>query len=287
MKFENAKIRDGIGVHGENNASSRTSILSNRRRSEISYLNTDQLIPYRKQSRRIFDEAEIKNLASTIEEHGIRQPLTVLRTDFNNPKFEVISGERRLRAAKLIGLKNVPCIIIEDSEKAEEIALIENIQRQDLHPIEIANSLKMLVDKLGWGGQTVLKNRIGLSNSQISELIKLTELSKEVQAVILEENFRGYENFRDLFLVKTDEEKINHIKNYGKGKTKRSPTASSSVLRLSFKNDELKVQKSALAKLDDVHREIIKNKLLEIIKEIECNSLDSSPPLRAEVSPRE
>lgn len=268
MKIENAKTREPNGVLSRHSDSSRVSIFSSSNRCEISYLRLDQLIPYHKQARKIFNQDEIDQLALTIKEHGIRQPLTVLRYDVNASNFEVISGERRLRAARQLGLKSVPCIIIDDVDKAEEIALIENIQRQDLHPIEIAKALKLLIDKKGWGGQTEIKSKIGMSNSQISELIKLTGLSYDVQDAILQENFRGRENFRKLFVLEDDEDKLRLIRGE-KCSIGGSPLKTLSVLRVSFLNDVIKIQKNSLSKLSECQRKLIKESLLEIIEQMD------------------
>jgi ParB family chromosome partitioning protein len=87
---------------------------------EIIYLSVTQLHPYKKQARKIFENLEIESLAETIKEHGIRQPLTVLRVQGDTVHFEVVSGERRLRAAKKLGLEKVPCIIIENEERQKK-----------------------------------------------------------------------------------------------------------------------------------------------------------------------
>ncbi len=178
MKINDAKVREtSDALKKPTDFSNRTSAFTDQHRTEITYLSVQQLVPYRNQARVIFDQTEIDALAETIKEHGIRQPLTVLRIDSDVVHFEVVSGERRLRAAKQLGLLKVPCIIITDEHKAEEIALIENVQRQDLHPVELARTLKKLMDKIGYGAQSELKSKVGLSQPKISELVKLVFLS--------------------------------------------------------------------------------------------------------------
>ena len=110
------------------------SIINSGNRFEVIYTDIDKVRPYNEQARTYFDESEIIALSKTIIEHGIRQPLTVIGTDEG---FQVVSGERRLRAAKLAGLKKVPIIIISDDKKAEELSLIENIQRKDLQLVSL------------------------------------------------------------------------------------------------------------------------------------------------------
>ena len=115
---------------------SRVSIGFEDEVGEFYYFSVDDLIPYKNQARSIFDEDEINKLSDTIKQHGVRQPLSIIKSKIVLDKYEVVSGERRLRAAKLAALKKVPCIIIKDEKDADEISLIENIQRQDLHPLE-------------------------------------------------------------------------------------------------------------------------------------------------------
>ena len=94
-----------------------SSIGMDKFRGEYYHLNVDILVPFKNQVRQVFHQSEIDSLAETIEAHGVRQPLTVLKRA--DGKYEVVSGERRLRAAKSIGLTKVPCIIIEDADQAE------------------------------------------------------------------------------------------------------------------------------------------------------------------------
>lgn len=215
MKLDNAKTReDSTLIKQKSTFSNRVSSFTENKRNEITYLSPNVLRPYKNQARVIFDDEEILNLADTIKEHGIRQPLTVLRISDDPVLFEIVSGERRLRAAKLVGLTSLPCIIIEDKSKADEIALIENIQRQDLHPLELARSLKMLLSNDNNLSQKDLGKKIGLLQSQISELLKLLDLSEDVQKVVLDKNYRGRDNFRDLLKLKNDREQLDLISKY-------------------------------------------------------------------------
>ena len=276
MKIDNAKIRITSNEFSSNTSvSKRVSVFSDDKRYEVAYLSIDQLKPYNKQTRKLFSEEEIEQLAVTIKEHGIRQPLTVLRSSSDELVFEVISGERRLRAAKLVGLLKIPCIIVEDLAKAEEIALIENVQRQDLHPMEIARALKSLIDRVGWGGQTELKSKVGLSNSQISELIKLNTLHPDVQNLILETDFRGRENLRKLFNISSQDAQVDFIKGMSGTSSFKKIKKTFSVLRLAFNENELKIQKKSLSKLTLQQKIVIKDNLNKLIDEID-ESLDGS-----------
>ena len=134
------------------------------------------------QPRKFFDEDEIISLSESIKMYGILQPLIV--TEVNN-KYMITAGERRYRAAKYLNLTKVPCVIINKSkEELLEISLIENIQREDLNPIEEANAFKQLIDNFNLT-QDDLSKKLSLSRSVIANKLRLLKLSKIVQNYIL------------------------------------------------------------------------------------------------------
>lgn len=156
---------------------------------EYIYIKTQSIEPYDKQARKIFDEVELQNMAETIKNYGIRNPLTVIKGD-KPGAYRVVSGERRLRAAKIANLERVPCIILEQEGLAEEIAVIENIQRSDLHPIELSNAYAALLKDFNYGDQTKLAQKLGVSNSHLSEILSLSRLSDDIKNYLLEKNIR-------------------------------------------------------------------------------------------------
>lgn len=273
MKIDDAKTRSSFDLMPKKQLlAKRTSAFNDFNRSEIVYLAVDQLVPYKNQARKFFDDEELESLAVTIKEHGIRQPLTVLAIQADHAVYEVVSGERRLRAAKIVGLSKVPCIILNDSEKAEEIALIENIQRQDLHPIELSRALKKICESRGWGGQTELKTKLGVSRSTISELLKLGDFSELIQDKILEKNIRGREQFRKLLSLKSDEQRLSEIEQFtnttDSKESKSLKIGTRSLLRLAIDSEGFKIQKGKLANLSDEEKENVKNILMEVIDEL-------------------
>ncbi len=142
----------------------------------------EDIIPNRFQPRLNFDENGLKELASSIKEHGIIQPLILRRL---NDKYEIIAGERRYKAAKMAGLMSVPAIISEmDDKKSAEVAIVENVQRRDLSSIEEAKSYKALLDK-GYLTQEELAKKMGLSQSAISNKLRLLSLSPKVQDALM------------------------------------------------------------------------------------------------------
>lgn len=151
---------------------------------EVLQVNIDDIIPNRFQPRLSFDEQGLQELAASIKEHGIIQPL-VLRKLGN--KYEIIAGERRYKASQMAGLTTVPAVISNiDDNKSAEVALVENLQRRDLTPIEEARSYKSLLDK-GYLTQEQLAKKMGLSQSAISNKLRLLNLDDSVQQALLEE----------------------------------------------------------------------------------------------------
>ena len=133
--------------------------------------------PNRDQPRRTFDEESIGELAESIKKYGLIQPIVVTKKD---DYYQIIAGERRWRASKKAGLIEVPCIIREEDErKNKEIALIENIQRQDLNPIEKAKGFKQLMDDYGMT-QIQLSEAIGISRSAVANTVRILNLDPRV-----------------------------------------------------------------------------------------------------------
>ena len=130
------------------------------------------------QPRQDFDEEELQALADSITEHGIVQPLTVRQLE--SGYYQIIAGERRWRAARIAGLSEVPAVIIEaDDKKAMELALIENLQRQDLNPVEEALGYKSLMDDYGLTQEDTAK-RVGKSRPAVANALRLLGLCPEV-----------------------------------------------------------------------------------------------------------
>ena len=152
--------------------------------SQILQVPIEDIIPNRFQPRLSFDDASLADLASSIKQHGIIQPLVLRR---KNDKYEIIAGERRFKAAKMAGLVSVPAVIsnLDDNESAE-VAIVENIQRKDLTAIEEARSYQALLDK-GYMTQEELARKMGLSQSAISNKLRLLTLDEAVQEAILAE----------------------------------------------------------------------------------------------------
>jgi ParB family chromosome partitioning protein len=140
-------------------------------------LNSIDVNPF--QPRTSFNEESLRELASSIRELGVIQPITVRKIDFN--KYQLVSGERRFRASKLIGLKTIPSYIrIANDQESLEMALVENIQRQDLDPIEIAISYQRLIEEVQVT-QEELSDRVGKNRSTIANYLRLLKLDPIIQ----------------------------------------------------------------------------------------------------------
>lgn len=180
--------------------------------AQIRLINIDSIIPNRFQPRLTFNEEALNELASSIREHGIIQPLVVRRA---GDKFEIIAGERRYKASQIAGLTAVPAIIsdLDDNESAE-VAILENTNRKNLSAIEEAKSYKKLLDRK-YVTQDQLAQRLGTSQSNIANKIRLLSLDDTVQTALLKEQI-SERHARSLLKV-TDKFKqvdlLNHIIN--------------------------------------------------------------------------
>lgn len=159
------------------------------RSDAVFYIEVDKINPNPDQPRKEFDEAHIKDLANSIREHGILQPLVVTKEEKVSPtgidvSYQLIAGERRLRAAKLAGVPQVPVIVKKVTPQENlELAIIENVQRSDLNALERAIAYQKLMDEYGLGQQDVAV-RVGKSRESIANLMRLLNLPQEIQDAI-------------------------------------------------------------------------------------------------------
>lgn len=168
----------------------------------------EEIIPNRFQPRLNFDDRGLEELAASIKQHGIIQPLVLRRVE---DKYEIIAGERRYKAANLAGLTKVPAVIADiDDNKSAEVAIVENVQRRDLSPIEEARSYKNLLDK-GYLTQAELAKKMGLSQSAIANKLRLLNLDEEVQEALIN-NQISERHARSLLVLPTHEEQRKWLK---------------------------------------------------------------------------
>ena len=147
----------------------------------VKLISIEEIVPNRFQPRQIFGEKELNELADSIKEHGIIQPLIVRPI---GDKYEIIAGERRYKAASIAGLYNVPVIVLEkDDNESAELAIIENIQRKDLTPIEEAKSYQKLLNR-GLTQEEIAK-KLGIAQPTVANKLRLLSLPDEVQEALL------------------------------------------------------------------------------------------------------
>ena len=152
-----------------------------------SKISVSSIVRNKYQPRKKFDKESLEELTNSIKERGMIQPIVVRRSEDQDEKYEIVAGERRWQAAQNAGLHEVPAIIIKaDNLKSLEFAIIENVQRKDLNPIEEAEGYKRLIDDFKYDHEKVARF-IGKSRAHISNCLRLLSLPKEVIELIIEE----------------------------------------------------------------------------------------------------
>ena len=173
-----------------------------QREEEVVYLYLDDIIPNRFQPREIFEERPLKELAISIKEHGVIQPIIVRKV---NDKYEIIAGERRYKASALAGLTKIPAIIRNlDDKESSKVALLENLQRRNLNPIEEARTYQKILE-IDEMTQEELAKTMGKSQSAVANKIRLLSLPEEIQKALLDEKI-SERHARTLLNVKDPKE---------------------------------------------------------------------------------
>ena len=172
------KLKKGLG-RGLSSLIGETKSTNQNNTVEVS-----KIVKNRFQPRKIFDENKLNELTNSIKERGVLQPIIVRKYNKDNDKYEIIAGERRFLAAKKAGLQEVPVVITNvDDLKSLEFAIIENVQRDDLNPLEEAQSYQRLIDEFSYDHEKVSKF-IGKSRSYITNSLRILTLPKEVLNLI-------------------------------------------------------------------------------------------------------
>tara|TARA_B100001063_G_C16733634_1_gene540741 strand:+ start:17 stop:859 length:843 start_codon:yes stop_codon:yes gene_type:complete len=174
------KIKKGLG-RGLSSLIGETKV-----ESKTNKLLLSDIVPNKFQPRKIFDEENLNDLTNSIRERGVIQPIIVRTSPDNSSKFEIIAGERRWLAARKAGLHNIPVVVTEaDDLKSLEFAIVENVQRHDLNPLEEAQGYKRLIDEFSYDQEKVSKF-IGKSRSYITNSLRLLNLPSEILELIKE-----------------------------------------------------------------------------------------------------
>ena len=174
----NSKIKKGLGrglssLIGESKVEIKTNKLS-----------LSEIVPSKFQPRKNFDEENLKDLTNSIKERGVIQPIIVRKSNSDTSKFEIIAGERRWLAARKAGLHDIPVVVTDvDDLKSLEFAIVENVQRHDLNPLEEAQGYKRLIDEFSYDQEKVSKF-IGKSRSYITNSLRLLSLPQNVLQLV-------------------------------------------------------------------------------------------------------
>ncbi|MBR5152033.1 MAG: ParB/RepB/Spo0J family partition protein [Clostridia bacterium] len=153
-------------------------------KKEVVILKTVDVEPNKGQPRKQFDKEKLEALAESIQEHGVLQPILVTPT--NSGTYKIVAGERRWRASKLAGIKEIPCIIRSfEEQQVMELALVENLQREDLNPIEEAEGYQQLMDTFSLTQEEISK-RVGKSRSAVANSLRLNNLTKTVKSMVID-----------------------------------------------------------------------------------------------------
>ena len=174
------KIKKGLG-RGLSSLIGETKVETKTNKLPLS-----EIVPNRYQPRKNFDEENLEDLTNSIKERGVIQPIIIRKSNTDNSKYEIIAGERRWLAARKAGLHNIPVVITDaDDLKSLEFAIVENVQRHDLNPLEEAQGYKRLIDEFSYDQEKVSKF-IGKSRSYITNTLRLLNLPDEVLKLVEE-----------------------------------------------------------------------------------------------------
>ena len=275
------KIKKGLG-RGLSSLIGETKV-----EPQKNYLAISDLTPNKFQPRKIFDESNLEDLTKSIKERGMIQPIIVRESNDDKSKFEIIAGERRWLAAQRAGLHKVPVVVTEaDDLKSLEFAIVENVQRHDLNPLEEAQGYKRLIDEFSYDQEKVSKF-IGKSRSHITNSLRLLTLPDEVIKLIETQKLTaghakilvGLEN-ASFVASKIIEKKLsvrqaeNFVKIFKNKKQKSSKSKDTNIIALELSisnqigiNVDIQNNKRNKGKISFEYKDLDQlNKIIEIIK---------------------
>ena len=275
------KIKKGLG-RGLSSLIGETKVEPQKNHLAIS-----DLTPNKFQPRKIFDESNLEDLTKSIKERGMIQPIIVRESNDDKSKFEIIAGERRWLAAQRAGLHNVPVVVTEaDDLKSLEFAIVENVQRHDLNPLEEAQGYKRLIDEFSYDQEKVSKF-IGKSRSHITNSLRLLTLPDEVIKLIEAQKLTaghakilvGLEN-ASFVASKIIEKKLsvrqaeNFVKIFKNKKQKSSKSKDTNIIALELSisnqigiNVDIQNNKRNKGKISFEYKDLDQlNKIIEIVK---------------------
>ncbi len=279
--MDSNRIKKGLG-RGLSSLIGETKVETQKNKLAVT-----ELVPNKYQPRKIFDEENLNELANSIRERGILQPIIVRKSNDDQSKFEIIAGERRWLAAQKAGFHDVPVVITEaDDLKSLEFAIVENVQRHDLNPLEEAQGYKKLIDEFLYDQEKVAKF-IGKSRSYIANALRLLSLPNEVIKLIENQKLSsghakilvGLEN-ANFIASKIIENKLsvrqaeNFVKLFKNKRQKPSNSKDANIMHLEMSivnkiglNVEIKNKKNNKGKITFEYKDLNQlNKIIDIVK---------------------
>ena len=275
------KIKKGLG-RGLSSLIGETKVEIQKNQLAIS-----ELIPNKYQPRKIFDETSMEELSNSIKERGMIQPIIVRKSNENKSKFEIIAGERRWLAAQRAGLHKVPVVVTEaDDLKSLEFAIVENVQRHDLNPLEEAQGYKRLIEEFSYDHEKVSKF-IGKSRSHITNSLRILTLPEDVIKLIESQKLTAGHakilvglNNASFVATKIVEKKLsvrqaeNFVKIFKNKKQKSSSSKDTNIIALELSisnkiglNVDIKNNKRNKGKISFEYKDLDQlNKIIDVIK---------------------
>lgn len=243
----------------------RLSVGIEHKVGEFYYIDVQDLLPFKNQARSYFDDNSLHNLADSINKYGVRHPLTITPCEGQRGKFEVVSGERRLRAAKIAGLSKVPCILLRNQIPAEEIALIENIYRQDLHPIELGYAFFQLLEKKILKSQVEIANAFSFSKAFVSEHLGYARMNEDIRNYLISNKIKDYDILRKIYRNK---DHIIDVESFIKQRIPRSQN----IMRINLLDGDFLIKDKGISILDNEQTTVLIAKLELLLNDLKQKS---------------
>jgi ParB family chromosome partitioning protein len=272
MKIELAKSREPSDNLKKNDSdlNRRISAYTETFKEEYYKIPIEKLRPYKNQSREYFDEDKINDLAESIKNVGIRQPLTVISIE--DGLYAIVSGERRYKAAQKLGLTHLPCITLKDDTKVDEIAIIENIHREDLHPVELMKAYELLLVNGICKSSQEIANKIGVLKSKVIETLGLKKIIPELRSQLISSKINSRNILRKLCKMSDARQNL-YLQNLISAKAIQDDSFQDSE-EINAKSINRKTKVLTIVKYgDDIKIEQVKNKHLTLKQKEDLKSI--------------
>lgn len=251
--------KKGLGRGLESLIPKKPKKITTKEKTERGIIELDitKIIPNPEQPRKVMDQGLLQELAQSIKEHGIIQPLIVTKN--KQGEYEVLAGERRLRAAKIANLKKVPVVVRTASDQQKlEVAIVENVQRQDLNPVEEAKSYERLMNEFNLNQEQIAK-KVGKSRSAIANILRILSLPDKIMGA-LAENKITMSHAKIIMGLKTEYEKIKALEQILRGGLTVKET-DKNISKPGLKKKTLKIKNPRIISFEETLRQSLGTKV--------------------------